>query len=257
MFDEMNYFKFSDLIIEVLICLRCYAGFGVLDNFVCFVYVAVMAKMTKENPFGRVTPNKKRTTKREMLACKMGYLNGLNDEELMKLGGCCSRTLDNWKSSWNTERLRAMQNLRASVLEISITDKEIDEHQDYIKNLRSLKEQYETELPMLSKISNALENILLELENHPDIDKKDYRQISALLRTYADAKNHRSQLQADYQKVANQLNNETGITAYHKAGAGKINEVAKAEGRLEVARKRRDEGLETSTEKRKGGFFDV
>jgi len=198
-----------------------------------------------------------RPTAGEKMQAKSAWLSGLNNSEVLKIANCTRMTLEKWITEWNSERTSAMLGLRAKQLELNVTDVEINEHQVYIDNLRTLKEQYETELPMLSKIANALEKIIEDLENHPDFDAKDFKQMMGLLKTYATAKTSRSALQTNYMTCVNQLNAETGITAYHKAAGNKVNEVYKAEGRLEIARKRRDEGLETSTEKKKGSFFDV
>jgi len=147
--------------------------------------------------------------------------------------------------------------LRASQLEINVTDIEINEHRDYIETLRTLKTKHENELKKLDNIVNSLNIIIDDLAEHPDFEQRDFKQMMSMMKSYATAKTARSGLQQDYIKCCDTLNAETGITAYHKAAGNKVNEVAKAEGRLEIARKRKEEGLETSTEKRKEGFFDV
>ena len=120
-----------------------------------------------------------------------------------------------------------------------------------------MKTKHESELNLLDDISNALNLALENLESHPDFDSTDFKQVCAMLKSFASAKDSRSKLQQDYIKCCDTLNAETGITTYHKAAGNKINEIAKAEGRLEIARKRKEEGLETSTEQKQGGFFNV
>lgn len=224
----------------------------------------------KANPFKRErkTPNttsgknpnligKSRPTKNEKLNCYIGYLNGLDDVDLLVVGNTTPATLEKWKLEFNDQKTSALMKLRLSSLEIVVTDKEINEHKDYITNLRSLKTQHESEIESLSNIVNALQKITLKLEAHPDFESLDFKQVCAALKSYAEAKDARSKVQADYIKCCDTLNTETGITPHRKAGANKINEIAKAEGRLEIARQRRDEDLLTSTERRKDSFFDV
>ena len=223
--------------------------------------------MSENNPFKKKSvgkPEKKREsrykirpTDQSKLLRKNAWMNGLSKAELVKIGMCSDRTLDNWIAEWKDARTDALMTLRASQLEINVTPKEINEHNDYILTLRKLKAQHEVELDDLDAISGCLKDILRDLQQHPDFDSVDYKQISNLLRSFVSAKSARSSLQSDYIKCCDTLNENTGIRAYHKAAGNKVNEVAKAQGRLEIARIRKEEGLETSTEKRKGGFFEV
>ncbi len=193
----------------------------------------------------------------EKMLAKSAWLSGLTNSEVLKIGNCTPLTLEKWETEWRSQREKALLALRGKQLELRVSDVEINEHQAYIDNLRSLKEQYETELPLIDDITELLQNVLDRLAKHPEFDSKDFKSVVAAIKTYGATKSHRAAIQANYITCVNQLNQETGITAYHKAAGNKINEAYKAEGRLEIARKRQEEGLETSTEKREKGFFDV
>lgn len=193
----------------------------------------------------------------EKMLAKSAWLSGLRDSEVLKIGNCTPLTLEKWQTEWRNDRNKALLALRGKQLELSVSEVEINEHQDYIDNLRTLKIQYEAEIPMIDSTVSLLQDMLDKLSRHPDFDSKDFRSVVTALKVYTEAKSHRAALQGNYITCVNQLNQETGITAYHKAAGNKINEAYKAEGRLEIARKRQEEGLETSTEKREKGFFDV
>ena len=223
--------------------------------------------MSKNHPFGRAKtknrnkdkdlPKNTRPTDQEKFLCKTAWLSGQTETELVKIGNCSPTTLQKWKQQWKNARTDAMMVLRGNQLDLNVTDKEINERRDYIETLRNLKSKHENELDLLETITEKLNIVIDDLAEHPDFEQKDFKQMVAMMKSYAISKTSRSQLQADYIKCCDTLNAETGITAYHKAAGNKVNEVAKAEGRLEIARRRKEEGLETSTEQRKKGFFDV
>ena len=174
-----------------------------------------MLKNNKKQIFGRKEPThppqvkdserKKpfatRPSQQEKSLCKNAWLSGMPNGELVKIGNCSPRTLDNWKAEWKDLRTDALFMLRSSQLEINVTEVELQEHRDYIETLRSLKTKHESELNLLDDISNALNLALENLESHPDFDSTDFKQVCAMLKSFASAKDSRSKLQQDYKML--------------------------------------------------------
>lgn len=210
--------------------------------------------VTKDN---RKRKFQNRATASMKLSAKSAWINGMSNSEVQKIGGCTSLTLEKWITEWKNDRTQLMQKLRLSELRLSVSEQDIIDHKDYIENLKLLRKQHEIELTELSSVASCLQSILEQLEQHEDFDGKDFRQISALLKGFANAKTARTKIQNDYIKVCDTLNHETGITAYHKAGASRLNEHQRAKGRLDAEMERRELGMSTQSDQQKQGFFDV
>lgn len=202
-------------------------------------------------------------TASEKTAAKAAFLSGLGDDDLIKIGNCTPLTLQKWKGEWRDARTSALMVLQRQTLSLNVTDFEIEEHLVYIQGLRTLKAQHEVELESLSTMVNALQKITLKLESHPDFERLDFKQVCSALKAYAEAKDSRSKVQSDYIKCCDTLNTETGLTAYHRAGAAQVMEMKRAEGRIEAAKQRIIAGVGAEHEiaraeaNKEQGFFDV
>ena len=180
--------------------------------------------------------------KADKLLTKLAFLNGETDKyKLAEIGGCCEKTLiDSWLPEFELERKKLYLSFRNSSLQLGVTESELNSHLEYIRNLREIADNLESEIPKAKSIATHLENIIEWLgdqaEDNKDLSKKEFSQACSMLKSYAFAKTAHKTATDQYIKVTNEWSKATGVEAHHSAAAARIKEAERLRGKDDAGR---------------------
>ena len=176
--------------------------------------------------------------KADKLLTKLAFFNGETDRyKLAEIGGCCERTLvDSWLPEFERDRKKLYLSFKNSSLKLGVTDKEFEDHLVYIRQLRSISDNYQNEISNYDDMRKSLSIIVEQLSEHPDFDKKDFKNICSLLQIFVTSKKAYDTTVQNYIKVTNEWAKATGVEAHHSAAAGRLKEAERLRGKDDAGR---------------------
>lgn len=188
-------------------------------------------KTSKEHP-------KKYASKVSKSDCKLAYMAGENDREtLCKIGNCHVKTLlESWLPEFEKEKKEMILGFSDSSFQLGVTEAELAHHLAYIRQLRTMADQYKTEVEDYDRIRNSLNVILEQLEEHSEFDEKDFKQICSLLNIFVTSKKAYDTSVAQYVKITKEWTHATGVEAHHNAASARIKEAERLRGKDDAGR---------------------